>query len=99
MSWVPLAIGGWLLLSVGAAFVIGLSIRLAERRAREATDAPNVAVEQPPPPPAQPEVPPPRLPRQPAPPADDTRSSRVPVVRDCLPAAERRPSTRGAERR
>ena len=72
MSWVPLAIGGWLLLSVAAALVIGFSIRLADRRARETADTPNVALEQPPPP-AQEDVPAPPPPRHPGPPAGHTQ--------------------------
>lgn len=42
MTWVPIAVAGWLLLAVVIALGIGGGIRLADRRARRSRTAPDV---------------------------------------------------------
>ena len=85
MNWVAMAVGGWLVVSLAVALLVGLSIRLADRRAREADEA-DVADVAP-----EPAVPP-RIGTRPA-------GTRTPAVRECITAAERHPRPRAANRR
>ena len=76
MSWVPIAVAGWLAVALALALVIGAGIRMADRRGSRSLPASRVV--------------------------DGLRAApagtRRPLVRDCIPPAERLPSAGSVER-